>query len=68
MFTTWSVPDGAALVAFEGVPVPVLVEGTPLGPVDELVVFVACAGAVPDALVVPVLACCVDELPPEGTW
>jgi hypothetical protein len=67
MFTTWSVPDGAALVAFEGLLGPVLAGGALLVFVDELVAFVACAGALPDALV-PVLACCVDELPPEGTW
>jgi hypothetical protein len=67
MFTTWSVPDGAALVAFEGLLGPVVVEGAMLVLVDELVVFVCCAGALPDALLLPVLACCVDE-PLEGVW
>jgi hypothetical protein len=64
MFTTWSVPEGAALVAFEGLFGLVVVEGALLEPVDEPVGFVACAGALPDALV-PVPACCVDE-PLEG--
>jgi hypothetical protein len=64
MFTTWSVPDGAALVAFERLLGPVVVEGALLGPGDEPVVFVACAGALPDALEVPVPACCVDDALP----
>jgi hypothetical protein len=68
MSTTWSVLDGAALNAFEGLPVPVLAEGTLLVPVDEPVGFVCCVGALPDALVVPVLACCVAEPLPCAAW